>query len=66
MDIQAGFGPGTDRRFFTVMAVIVALIVAAGFGPSYASALTPPGLPFWVHLHGAVMVAWIVLFATQA
>lgn len=57
---------GADRRFFTVMAVVVALVVAAGFGPSYARSLPPPGLPFWVHLHGMVMVAWIALFAAQA
>jgi hypothetical protein len=65
-DIDRQFGPGTDRRFFTVMAGVVAVVVAAGFGPSYASSLAPPGLPFWVHLHGAVMTAWIVLFGVQA
>ena len=60
------FERGGDRRFFTVMAVVVALVVAAGFGPTYARAVAPPGLPFWVHLHGAVMTAWIALFAVQA
>ena len=66
IDIQQGFGPGSDRRFFFVMAVVVALVVAAGFGPSYAASLPPPGLPFWVHLHGAAMTGWIVLFGVQA
>lgn len=65
-DIAQGFGPGTDRRFFMVMSLVVALVVLSGFGPSYASSLPPPGLPYWVHLHGAVMVAWIVLFAVQS
>lgn len=66
IDTERRFGPGTDRRFFTIMAVAVALVVAAGFGPSYASSLPTPGLPLWVHLHGAVMVAWIALFGVQA
>ena len=60
------FGPGSDRRFFIIMAAVVALVVAAGFGPSYAASLPAPGLPFWVHLHGAAMTAWIVLFSVQA
>ena len=31
IDIDRRFGPGTDRRFFTVMAIVVSLVVAAGF-----------------------------------
>jgi hypothetical protein len=57
---------GADRRFFSVMALVVALVVAAGFGPTYTASLPPPGLPIWVHLHGLVMASWIVLFAAQA
>jgi len=57
--------PKADRRFFSVMALLVTLIVAAGFGPSYVSSLPPPGLPFWVHLHGAVMTSWVLLFVLQ-
>jgi len=65
-DSAQRFGPGTDGPFFRIMAVVVALVVVAGFGPSYAASLPSPGLPVWVHLHGAVMTAWIVLFAVQA
>ncbi|PIB90924.1 hypothetical protein [Caulobacter sp. FWC2] len=66
VDIQGWSRPGADRRFFTIMAGVVAVVVASGFGPSYAASLPPPGLPFWVHLHGAAMTAWILLFAVQA
>ncbi|MEG3143359.1 hypothetical protein U1839_01715 [Sphingomonas sp. RT2P30] len=52
--------------FFATMSLVIALIITAGFGPSYAASLAPPGLPIWVHLHGAVMVCWIALFAFQA
>ena len=55
-----------EWTFFATMSLIVAVLVAAGFGPSYTASLAPPGLPFWVHLHGAVMTSWIVLFAVQA
>ncbi len=57
--------PGAGgRSFYTAMAVLTALIVAAGFGPSYAQAIK--GLPVWVHIHGALMTVWIALFAAQA
>ena len=46
--------------FFATLSLVIALIIAAGFGPSYAASLAPPGLPIWVHLHGAVMVGLIV------
>jgi len=55
-----------EWTFFAIMSLLVAAVVAAGFGPTYAASLAPPGLPIWVHLHGAVMTAWIVLFAVQA
>ncbi len=55
-----------EWTFFATMSLVVAAIVVAGFGPSYAAGLAPPGLPFWVHLHGAVMTSWIVLFVVQA
>ncbi len=62
--------PRPDRRreqiFFSTMPVVIALIVAVGFVPTYTAGLKPPGLPFWVHLHGAAMTTWIALFAVQA
>lgn len=66
VDVARGFGPGTDRRFFLIMSLIVALVIMSGFGPSYVSSLPPPGLPYWVHLHGAVMSAWVLLFVVQS
>ena len=66
VDFARDFGPGTDRRFFLIMSLVVALVIVGGFGPSYVSSLPPPGLPFWVHLHGVVMTAWILLFALQS
>ncbi|WP_420137322.1 hypothetical protein [Sphingomonas sp.] len=55
-----------EWTFFATMSLVVAGIVVAGFGPSVRAGFAPPGLPIWVHLHGAVMTSWILLFALQA
>lgn len=55
-----------EWTFFATMSLVVAGVIAAGFGPSYARSSAGSGLPWWVHLHGAVMTAWIALFAVQA
>jgi hypothetical protein len=59
--------PGTDRRFFTGLAVAVALSVFAGFAPTYylkglygTRALSP-----FLHFHGMLFTSWILLFVTQ-
>lgn len=64
--VERPSGARQGRVFYVSMAVVLALVVLAGFGPTYSASLAPPGLPIWVHLHGAVMVGWIVLFAVQA
>ena len=63
--VQAGARPEGDRRFYTAMAVLIAAYVLYGFGRTYAAALAPPGLPFWVHLHGAAFTSWILLLIAQ-
>ncbi len=59
--------PGTDRRFFTGLAVAVALSVFAGFAPTYylkglygTRVLSP-----FLHFHGMLFTSWILLFVTQ-
>jgi hypothetical protein len=63
-----------DRRFYTGMAVALALTVFAGFSSTYYLRLlgggptaTLSGGPFTplVHLHGALFTAWVVLFIVQ-
>ncbi len=60
------FSGERDRPFMAVMSVVLAAVFVAGFGPSYARNVTSPeGLPLWVHLHGLVMAAWVLLFVVQ-
>jgi hypothetical protein len=59
----------SEKRFFLVFAVVMALIIFAGFAPSYylKSILhAPPPLSAMSRLHGVVFTAWVLLFVTQA
>jgi hypothetical protein len=65
--IQKPALPVFDRRFYSWSAVAVALIVLVGFARTYylkgffgTRTLTP-----FVHFHGLVMSAWVVLFFVQ-
>lgn len=59
--------PSADRRFFSAMAFVAALVVFAGFAPSYflKQVFTTPQLSPLFHLHGALFTSWIVLFIVQ-
>lgn len=54
-----------EGRLFGWMSIVVIGVTAGGFGPRYLRGFAPPGMPWWVHLHGAVMSSWLVLFAAQ-
>jgi hypothetical protein len=59
---------GIGRYFFVVMASIVAVIVFAGFAPSFylRAAFQPDGnLSTLLHIKGVVFSAWIILFLMQ-
>ena len=65
-----------DRMFYSGMAVLILLIVLAGFAPTYylrlftteGPTVTISGSPFTrlLHLHGLLFTAWVVLFLLQA
>lgn len=57
-----------DARLFLPAAIGVCIVVVLGFGPTYfyrPFATPKDSLTVLVHLHGALMSAWIALFATQ-
>jgi hypothetical protein len=59
---------GKDRRMYIWFAVVMPIIVLAGFARSYylKGFFGFPALPsLLVHLHGIVMTSWVVLFVTQ-
>ncbi len=56
-----------DRRIYTGAAILIPLIVLAGFARTYylKGVFGAPALPRLVHLHGIVMTAWVLLFIVQ-
>lgn len=56
-----------DRRFYAVTCVTVFAAVFAGFARTYYLKFLfgTQALPWLVHLHGALMTSWFVLFFTQ-
>lgn len=58
-----------DRGLYVPAAIVIAAVVVAGFWPSYFSKLfsaQSEPLTALVHLHGALMTAWMTLFVVQA
>jgi len=55
------------RRMYPWVPLAVGLAVFAGFAQTYylKIAFAQPALPLLVHLHGLLMSAWVVLFASQ-
>lgn len=57
-----------DRRLAIIIAVFMPLVVLIGFARSYYLKTLfgfPPLPSLLVHIHGAVMTAWVALFAVQ-
>lgn len=57
-----------ERPLYASAALVAALVVIAGFAPSYylKSVFGTADLTTLKHLHGVVMTAWFALFFTQA
>lgn len=56
-----------ERRFFVWAAIGILVLVFVGFARTYflKSFFAAPALPWLVHLHGAAMTSWFVLFFAQ-
>jgi len=58
-----------DAGFYLTMSVVSAVIIFAGFAPSFylkSVIHAPPPLSFLTVTHGLVFTAWMILFVTQA
>ncbi len=56
-----------ERHLFAWLAVSIAILVFGGFARTYylQSLFKTPKLSTFLHVHGAVMTGWVVLFAVQ-
>jgi len=59
--------PRPARFFYPGLAIVAAAVIFLGFARTYylKEFFATPRLPWLLHLHGAVMTAWIVLFIGQ-
>lgn len=64
---SAPAGRAREHRFFTGMAVALAVIAFVGFAPTYylRGFTAAPPLSGLVHLHGLAATTWLLLFVTQ-
>lgn len=64
--INAAYPYSRDQRFFTRMAIGMALFVVFAFGQWALRGMTSPATaPIWVHLHGVAMLTWLSAFVMQ-
>lgn len=55
-----------DQRFFTRMAIGMAVFVVFAFGQwAVRGFVSPSTVPVWVHLHGVAMLSWLGMFVLQ-
>jgi len=67
LDVPVVARPAGERRMYTIAAIAAAIVVIAGFAPSYylKAVFGTPELSTLKHLHGLVMTAWFTLFIVQ-
>lgn len=56
-----------ERRFYFLMALLIAMVVSYGFGQTIVGNLIKPAYPrpAILYVHAAVFIGWVVLFVTQ-
>ena len=57
--------PGAEARFFRNGAIVMALIVAAGFSLNLIMGRSSFGAPPIIHAHAIVFMGWVAIYVTQ-
>jgi hypothetical protein len=60
--------PTFERRFYALMSGLALCVVLVGFAKTFylKGFFGAPSLPLLLHLHGAIMTGWFLLFVVQA
>lgn len=54
-----------DTRFFTIMVLVMALVIVAGFSFNLAMGRSSFAAPWPLHVHGVIFMGWLGLTAAQ-
>lgn len=59
--------PGARARFYPLVAILLAAFIVIGFSRTYYLRFLSerPPLHVWLHVHGVIFTAWLVLFIAQ-
>ena len=52
-------------RFFTIMALVMAGVIVAGFSLNLAMGRSSFGMPLAFHVHGLIFMGWLALYLAQ-
>jgi hypothetical protein len=63
--IQPQSRGGADHRFFMIGAIVMALIVVAGFSVQAALGRSTFAAPLLVHVHAVVFMGWVAFYVLQ-
>lgn len=54
-----------ERRFFLIMALVMATVVVAGFSLNLAMGRSTFAVPYYYHLHAVAFMAWLAFYVAQ-
>lgn len=60
-----GSAARSDHRFYFIMAVIMAMVLVAGFSIQLAAGRSSFSAPWLVHLHGVIFFGWTFFYVLQ-
>lgn len=58
--------PLRDERFFSNLAIVMAMVVVAGFSIQFLMGRSTFASPLRVHAHAVLFMGWVAIFVTQA
>jgi hypothetical protein len=58
--------PAREERFFSTLAILMALVIVAGFSTQFLAGRSTFASPLRVHVHAVAFMGWVVLFVAQS
>ena len=54
-----------ERRFFFIMALVMATVVVAGFSLNLAMGRATFAVPYYYHMHAVAFMSWLAFYVAQ-